>query len=71
MAQWNPELKSKGGHSLYGASVRRFEKNGSSIKGVIWYQGESDANDEAGKVFTQKMQALIAAFRKDMEAVTR
>ncbi len=65
MAQWSPELKSKGGHSLYGASIRRFEKNGSSIKGVIWYQGESDANDEAGKVFTQKMQALIGAFRKD------
>jgi hypothetical protein len=65
MAQWSPELKSKAGHSLYGATIRRFEKNGSAIKGVIWYQGESDAGEEQSKVFTEKLKALVAAFRKD------
>ncbi len=67
MAQWSPALKSKAGHSLYGATIRRFEKNGSSVKGLIWYQGESDAGEEPAKVYTQKMHELIAAFRKDLK----
>lgn len=65
MSQWDPKLKSQGGASLYGASMRRLKKNGGKIAGVIWYQGESDCNPDASRLFTSRMKELIAGFRKD------
>lgn len=65
MAQWDPEKKSLGSKSLYGATCRRLAKNGGKVAGVIWYQGESDADRVASAVYTEKMKALIAAFRRD------
>jgi len=65
MAQWSPELKDQGGASLYGAMIRRFEKLGQPARGVLWYQGESDAYAEAAKIYTEKMQELVAATRAD------
>lgn len=65
MAQWDPALKDKGGDSLYGGMVRRFALAGGRIKGVLWYQGESDANPTAGPIFEEKFRSLIQAVRKD------
>ena len=65
MAQWNPALGNLGGKSLYGATLRRLAKNGGRVAGVIWYQGESDADGEACAVYTKKMKELVAAFRRD------
>lgn len=65
MAQWDPAKKSEGTNSLYGATVRRLQKNGGKIAGVVWYQGESDANDTARLVFTDAMKKLCQAFRRD------
>lgn len=66
MAQWDPAKKKLGGHSLYGAMLRRFRKNGGRVAGVLWYQGESDANPEAAAVYTPAMKTLIRAFRRDL-----
>lgn len=65
MSQWDPKLKNQGGGSLYGASIRRLEKNGGKISGIIWYQGESDCNAQAAPLYTDRMKELIAAFRRD------
>ncbi len=65
MAQWDPKLGDLGGKSLYGATLRRLAKNGGRAAGVIWYQGESDANAPLSRVYTEKMKELIAAFRRD------
>lgn len=65
MDQWDPALKSKGGDSLYGSMFRRFEAAGSKVKGVLWYQGESDANPKAVDAFAQKFENLVAAIRED------
>jgi hypothetical protein len=74
MAQWCPTLKNKPGakpgESLYGASVRRLQKNGGKIAGVIWYQGESDASEPASNIYTDKMRELIASYRKDSSTPT-
>ncbi|MCX5658559.1 MAG: hypothetical protein NTW19_02420 [Planctomycetota bacterium] len=67
MSQWDPALKDQGGKSLYGANLRRCIKNGGRVRGVIWYQGESDANDDAAKVFTDRMKGLVSAFRRDLK----
>ena len=65
MAQWSPDLKDKAGDSLYGATIRRAALVG-PIKGILWYQGESDANPTVGPIFQQKFEQMVAAFRKDL-----
>ena len=66
MAQWSPSLRQQGGASLYGAMMRRYEKLGQKVAGVLWYQGESDANYEAAEIYTDKMVELIESTRRDM-----
>lgn len=68
MDQWNPALKDRGGDSLYGATIRRALLAGGRIKGVLWYQGESDASEKAAPLFRDKFKALVDAFRRDLGA---
>lgn len=65
MDQWNPQLKQQGGDSLYGATLRRVKAVGGKVRGVLWYQGESDANPKAAPLFQNKFEKLIEAFRAD------
>lgn len=65
MEQWSPALKDKNGDSLYGATYRRFLAAGGRIRGILWYQGESDANPKVVAAFPEKFEKLIAAFRQD------
>lgn len=65
MDQWSAGLKDKAGDSLYGATIRRAALVG-KIKGILWYQGESDANSKASAVFQDKFEKLVAAFRADL-----
>jgi sialate O-acetylesterase len=65
MEQWSPTLKDKQGDSYYGATYRRFLAVGGRIRGILWYQGESDANPKAVAAFPEKFEQLIAAFRSD------
>jgi len=65
MAQWDPALKHLGGKSLYGAMIRRFEKNGGAVAGVLWYQGCSETDAAASKAYTERMQTLISSMRRD------
>jgi len=66
MSQWDPALKRKGGHSLYGATLRRFRKNGGKVAGVAWYQGCSDTLPEASVLYLGRMKRLIASMRRDL-----
>lgn len=65
MDQWSPSLKDQGGNSLYGATIRRLQAVGGKVKGVLWYQGESDASAKLAPEYQSKLEALIAAFRSD------
>ena len=65
MAQWDPAKKGEGTRSLYGALCRRLLKNGGRVAGMIWYQGESDANADAAPKYSDRMEALITALRAD------
>lgn len=67
MDQWSPALKEQGGASLYGAMLRRVAVVGGRVKGLLWYQGESDAlNAERFPEFAGKFAALISAVRADI-----
>jgi sialate O-acetylesterase len=63
--QWNPALKDREGESLYGSMYRRVQAAGGRVKGVLWYQGESDANPKAAPEFLPKFEALVNAVRAD------
>lgn len=65
MTQWDPSRKREGGKSLYGAMVRKLAKNGGRVAGMIWYQGESDANASAAPLYTARMRKLLASVRRD------
>jgi sialate O-acetylesterase len=67
MGQWNPAKKDDGGNSLYGSMLRQFKLAGGKVRGVLWYQGESDANDKAAEVYPRVFADFIAAVRKDFE----
>jgi hypothetical protein len=65
MQQWEPSRKTQGGGSLYGATLARVQANGGKIAGILWYQGESDANPTDAKVYEQRMTELVQSFRDD------
>lgn len=67
MSQWDPGLRDEGGKSLYGSMYRRVMLAGGQVKGVLWYQGESDANAEAAPLFPERFRNLVAAMRSDFE----
>lgn len=68
MDQWNPAAKDQGGASLYGSMFRRFAAVGGRVKGVLWYQGEAEANPQLSAAFPDKFKAFIDAVRKDFSA---
>lgn len=66
MAQWDPAKKGEGGKSLYGSMLRQVKLAGGKVKGVLWYQGESDANADAAKVYPKVFADFIGAVRSDL-----
>ena len=66
MDQWDPALKEKGGDSLYGSMLRRIHAAGGKLAGVLWYQGESDANPKAAAAFQTKFERFVQAMRSDL-----
>jgi len=69
MSAWDPALKDKGDHSLYGALLRRVEMigGGKKIRGILWYQGESDVSPQFAPNYEKNMLALIDSLRRDLE----
>jgi sialate O-acetylesterase len=65
MNDWDPALKDKDGDSLYGAMIRRVRAAGGKVRGVLWYQGESDAFPQATGAFPEKFKRLVSSIRED------
>lgn len=67
MDQWDPAKKHESSKSLYGAMLRRLEKNGGRCAGMIWYQGETEALTPGWpELYTTKMVRFIRAVRRDV-----
>jgi sialate O-acetylesterase len=71
MQQWSPDLKHLGGGSLYGALMRRVDlarqtNKDTRLRGLLWYQGESDANVQDAAAYSARMARLIEEFRTDL-----
>ena len=48
---------------------RRFEATGGQVKGVLWYQGEAEANAKLEPIFREKFVGLIEAIRRDFNTL--
>lgn len=67
MTQWSPDLAHLEGGSLYGSMLRRFRAVGGKVKGVLWYQGESDANPSDAPLFAERFTRFIERVRADFD----
>jgi len=65
MQQWSPDKKHLGGQSLYASMLTSVRATGQPVSGLLWYQGESDANPDDAAQYTQRMKRLVAASRRD------
>jgi sialate O-acetylesterase len=45
--------------------LRRFHEVGGRVTGVLWYQGESDANPKTAPLFLEKFEKLVRSMRDD------
>lgn len=69
MNQWDPAKydPASPGDSLYGAMIRRVNlaSPGGRVKGVLWYQGESETTPTLAPLFQDKFEKFIARVRQD------
>ncbi len=65
MEDWNPARRGEGWNSLYGALLERIRLAGGQLAGILWYQGESDANPEAAPTYGQRFAQWVEAVRRD------
>ena len=68
MRQWDPAARDRGGESLYGSLLKQVGNAGGKVRGVLWYQGESDANPQAVPEFSERFRGLVDALRSDFGA---
>lgn len=61
LTQWLP------GQPLYEAMLRRFVRTGSLVRGVFWYQGESETSSTGIATFDDNMHALVNGIRRDTD----
>ena len=64
MDAWSPERKHLGGESLYASMLASVQATGQPLAGVLWYQGESDANAKCAPEYTRRMEGFVAACRR-------
>lgn len=63
MQDWLPENVTP--TSQYRHTLRRFRECGDNVRGMFWYQGESDLNWLNAQRLTDRMEHLLASFRSD------
>ncbi len=68
MEQWDPAKKKLSGRSLFGSMARRVQACGGRVKGMLWYQGESDALNKATGKFKGRLKRFIQACRKEFDS---
>jgi sialate O-acetylesterase len=67
LTQWDAALKKQGGRSLYGSMFKTWQSTGQPVAGMLWYQGESDANETACELYTKRFVRFVRALRRDLK----
>lgn len=66
LEQWSCTDKAMGGDSLYGAMLDRITRAGGHLRGVLWYQGESDCTPADAPTYAERFDAWLHALRADV-----
>jgi len=66
MARWDSASHDQRGASLDGATIKRVRALSGRVAGVLWYQGESDANPDDLPLDKECLTRLFAASRADL-----
>lgn len=76
--QWNSEASDNpdlGNTWIYERAVTRaniaLEETGGILRGILWHQGESDANERCAPVYQENMEKLIGNLRQTIQADQR
>jgi sialate O-acetylesterase len=64
--QWSHRKKHRGLDSLYGAMLARIRQAGGNLRGLLWYQGESEAMTDSAATYRRRFVAWVRALRKDL-----
>jgi sialate O-acetylesterase len=62
LSAWNPT--EPGDHGLYANMLRCIERVGGRVRGVLWYQGESDTGPQQAPTYEQRFIAAVRAWRE-------
>jgi len=62
LSAWNPT--EPGDHGLYENMLHCIERVGGRVRGVLWYQGESDTGPQQAPTYEQRFIAAVAAWRE-------
>lgn len=62
MIQWDPASK----NDLYASMLGSVRATAQPVAGVLWYQGESETDQENVVPYTERMKKLVAATRRDL-----
>ncbi len=68
LEEWSPDLLSKGDASLYGNMIRSVVRAGGHVRGMLWYQGESDACNGDPKIYDtyfDRFKRFVECTRRD------
>lgn len=65
LAPWNPT--EPGDHPLYELMMRVHKAVGGKVRGILWYQGCSDANTQAASTYEKRFVAAVRAWRNAMK----
>ena len=72
LAQWRPATGDAHGATLYGSMIVRARRavasSGGVLRGLLWYQGESDATVAASAVYEESFRAWVDSVRADLGA---
>ncbi|PQO40708.1 sialate O-acetylesterase [Blastopirellula marina] len=71
IASWEPGALDKATKTHpYDDAMKRAHQalQAGELKGILWHQGESDSSPEKAKVYEEKLHALIARFRRELNA---
>lgn len=62
LRNWNP----KENGCLYKSMMEVIRSQGGKVKGVLWYQGCSDANDEEAPTYLKRFEEMVSAMRQEL-----
>lgn len=66
IGQWSPDLPGEPGSTLYSSMILRARGTGLKPRGVLWYQGESDAQPGLSRAYERNLLQFIDRLRDDL-----